>query len=81
MTNLQENQLNWSIKASISEAQCVPKLARPEIYESQHSADTDPSKIDPRLSPKKFSNVDDQPINLSILAEKLAPTTSDIRPY
>ena len=46
-----------------------------------HSADTDPSKIDPRLSPKKFSNVDDQSINLSILAEKLAPTTSDIRPY
>ena len=46
-----------------------------------HSADTDPSKIDPRLSPKKFSNVDDQSINLSILAEKLPPTTSDIRPY
>ena len=46
-----------------------------------HSADTEPSKIDPPLSPKKFSNGDDQSTILSILAEKLAPTMTYIGPY
>ena len=48
---------------------------------SVHSADTEPSKIDPPLPPKKFSNGDDHSTILSILAEKLAPTMTYIGPY
>ena len=50
-------------------------------FDSTHSADTEPSKIDPPLPPKKFSNGDDQSTILSILAEKLAPTMTYIGPY